>query len=68
MSTPESERRRREIIAVRFSLFRPCMALFVCSSCGSIFADVDGPSNKGGRSWHLKAYLRLRWKRFPPSV
>jgi hypothetical protein len=58
---------RRAIIAVRFSLFKPCTALFGCPSCGSIFADVDGPSNKGGRSWH-KAYLRLRWKRFPPSV
>jgi hypothetical protein len=67
---PESERPpdsdcpycllRREIIAVRFSLFKPCTALFVCPFCGSTFADVDGPSNKRSRSWHLKAYLLLR--------
>ncbi len=67
MSTPGSERLldsdcpycllQREIIAIKFSLFKPCTALFVCPSCGSSFADVDGPSNKRGRSWHLKAYL-----------
>jgi transposase-like protein len=54
---------RREIIAVRFSFFKPCTALFVCPSCGSTFADIDGPSRKRGRSLHLKAYLFLRWKR-----
>jgi hypothetical protein len=74
MSMPESERLldsdcpycllRREIIAVRFSLLKPCTALFVCPSCGSTFADGDGPSDKRGRSWHLKAYLLLS----PPSV
>jgi transposase-like protein len=53
----------REIIAVRFSLFKPCTALFVCPSCGSTFADIGGPSRKRGRSLHLKAYLFLRRKR-----
>jgi transposase-like protein len=52
----------REIIAVRFSLFKPCTALFVCPSCGSTSADVDGPSNISERSRHLKAYLLLKWK------
>ena len=54
---------QREIIAVRFSLFKPCEALFVCSACGSTFADVSEPSNKPGRLRNLKAYLLLRWKR-----
>jgi hypothetical protein len=73
MSMPESQRLldsdcpycllRREIIAVKFWLFKPCTALFVCPSCGSTFADVDGPSNISDRSRQLKAYLLLRWKR-----
>jgi transposase-like protein len=73
MSMPESERLldydcpycllQREIIAVKFSLLKPCAPLFVCPSCGSTFTDVNGPSNKRGRSWHLKAYLHLRRKR-----
>jgi len=56
-------RLQREIIAVRFSLFKPCEALFVCPACGSTFADVNEPSNKPGRLRNLKAYLLLRWKR-----
>src|SRR5260221_5395875 len=63
MSMPESERildrdcpyclLQREIIAVKFSLLKPCAALFVCPSCGSTFADDE--RRKRGRSWHLKA-------------
>jgi hypothetical protein len=34
---------RREIIAVKFPLFRSPSALFVCPSCGSALADRDGP-------------------------
>lgn len=52
----------REIIAVRFSLFKARTALFVCPSWGSTFADLDGPNNISERSRHLKAYLFLRWK------
>jgi hypothetical protein len=53
----------REIIAVRFSLFKPCAALFVCPSGGSTSADVDGTNNIRDRSRHLKTHLLLRWKR-----
>jgi hypothetical protein len=51
---------RREIIAVRFSLFRPAAAVFVCPSCGSATADDDGASNKHG---HPKDSFFMRGKR-----
>jgi hypothetical protein len=40
---------RREIIAVKFPLFRPTTALFVCPSCGSALAARDGPTTKRDR-------------------
>jgi hypothetical protein len=30
-----------EIAAVSFSLFKPCRALFVCTSCGLTFPECD---------------------------
>jgi hypothetical protein len=40
---------RREIIALKFPLFRSPRALFVCPSCGSVLADGDGPKTKRDR-------------------
>jgi hypothetical protein len=37
---------RREIVAMKFSLFRPATALFVCPSCGSASAEPNGFKNK----------------------
>src|ERR1700730_16792434 len=37
---------RREIIAIKFPLFRPATALFVCPSCGSACAEPNGFKNK----------------------
>jgi hypothetical protein len=37
---------RREIIAIKFPLFRPATALFVCPSCGSACAEPNGIKNK----------------------
>jgi hypothetical protein len=45
---------RREIIAIKFPLFRPAIALFVCPSCGSACAEPNGFKNK------KPARLRLR--------
>jgi hypothetical protein len=45
---------QREIIAIKFPLFRPATALFVCPSCGSACAESNGSKkNKPPR-------LRLR--------
>jgi hypothetical protein len=40
---------RCEIIAVKFPLFRPPTALFVCPSCGSALAYRDGATTKRDR-------------------
>jgi hypothetical protein len=37
---------RREIIAIKFPLFRPATALFVCPSCGSACAEPNRSKNK----------------------
>jgi len=37
---------RREIITIKFPLFRPATALFVCPSCGSACAVSNGFKNK----------------------
>src|SRR4051794_1619580 len=54
---------RRDIITMKFPLFRPATALFVCPSCGSACAVTNGFKNKKpGR-------LRLRNIRLPdPQV
>jgi hypothetical protein len=45
---------RREIVAIKFPLFKPATALFVCPSCGSACAEPNGFKNK------KPARLRLR--------
>jgi hypothetical protein len=48
----------REIIAINFPLFRPVIALFVCTSCGSAAAEPTGSK--------VRNSARLRfWDRFP---
>jgi hypothetical protein len=37
---------RREIIAIKFPLYRPATALFVCPSCGSACAEPNRSKNK----------------------
>jgi hypothetical protein len=49
----------REIIAVKFPLFRPTTALFVCPSCGSALAARDGPTTKRDRLRHRGHYPSL---------
>jgi hypothetical protein len=49
-SPPETEtcpfcQFQREIIAIKFPLFRPATALFVCPSCGSACAESNGSKN-----------------------
>jgi hypothetical protein len=50
---------RREIIAVKFPLFRPTTALFVCPSCGSALAARDRPTTKRDRLRHRGHYPSL---------
>jgi hypothetical protein len=37
---------RREIVAIKYRLFGPATALFVCPSCGSASAEPNGFKNK----------------------
>jgi hypothetical protein len=37
---------RREIVTIKFRLFRPAIALFVCPSCGSAAAEPNGSTKK----------------------
>jgi hypothetical protein len=52
---------RREIDFIKFPLFRPAIALFVCPSCASACAEPNGfKSKKTGR-------LRLRYQFARPA-
>jgi hypothetical protein len=53
-----------EIVALQFSFWKPCKAIFVCSSCGQIFTEgEDGSKNKRPRVRHLNAYRLWAKKR-----
>jgi hypothetical protein len=60
---------RREIVAMKFSLFRPATALFVCPSCGSASAEPNGFKNKKPGRLRLRSisYLLFRQSAQPDA-